>query len=92
MDRDKHPNKEIENALQYVERKEWRVKKSKGRSAHAWGQIYCPARHNPCSGGEWCITSVWSTPKSPANHAKQLKRMVDRCIKAHEVHKRQGNE
>jgi len=92
MDRDKHPQKEIESALKYAESKRWRVEKSKGKSAHAWGRIYCPTRLKPCSGGERCITSVWSTPKSPTNHAKQLKRLVDRCINEHELHKRQSND
>jgi len=25
------------------------------------------------------IVSVWSTPKNPNNHARQLKRVVDNC-------------
>jgi len=89
MAREKHPNKEIEAALRYVESKNWRVVKSKGNSAHAWGRVYCPARGNACISTERCITSVWSTPRTPANHAKQLKRMVDRCL---EMKEKKGNE
>ena len=92
MARDKHPNKEIEEALQYVEGKNWRVEKSKGNSAHAWGRIYCPTKGNPCISSERCITSIWSTPRSPANHAKQLKRMVDRCLEMQEKQKEKDNE
>jgi len=31
MTRDKHPDKEIEEALQYLESKNWRVEKSKAK-------------------------------------------------------------
>jgi len=41
---------------------------------HAWGQILCAYAQR---GG--CRVSVWSTPRSPENHAKQLRRAVDKC-------------
>ena len=28
---------------------------------------------------EHCVTSIWSTPKSAGNHAKQIRRIVDNC-------------
>jgi len=92
MARDKHLNNEIEEALQYVEDKNWRVEKSKGNSAHAWGRVYCPPKDNPCISSERCITSVWSTPRNPVNHAKQLIRMVDRCLKVREKKEESDNE
>lgn len=71
--RPKHKNKNIEDALQYAESKGWRYKSS-GNSAHAWGRILCSmVDRNGCS------MSVWSTPKSNENHAKQIKRKVDAC-------------
>jgi 5-methylcytosine-specific restriction endonuclease McrBC GTP-binding regulatory subunit McrB len=33
-----------------------------------------------CWNGIYCSTSIWSTPKNSVNHAKQLKRIVDKCI------------
>lgn len=36
--RKKHPNKEIEKALQYAEEHEWRIEVG---GSHAWGKIYC---------------------------------------------------
>ena len=41
MTRPRHPNKAIEAALAELERLGWRVEKSKGRSAHAWGFARC---------------------------------------------------
>lgn len=71
--RDRHPNKEIEGALQYAESLGWEVKKA-GKSSHAWGRVYCPH-----GGREGCLFSVWSTPRSPQNHARQIRRNVDNC-------------
>jgi hypothetical protein len=38
---------------------------------HAWGKIVCPS----CQ-----ISWVWSTPKNPGNHARDLRHKVDRCL------------
>ena len=72
-----HPKKEIELALQYAESMGWRVE---SQGSHAWGKMYCPYNNKDCRCGEFCITSIWSTPKNPANHAKQLRRIVLNCI------------
>ena len=77
MARIAHPNKEVESALQYAEAKGWRVEIASG---HAWGRMYCPYNSRACRCGEFCISSIWSTPRNPANHAKQLRRVVDNCI------------
>lgn len=77
MARKAHPKKEVESALQYAESKGWRVEVG---ASHAWGRMYCPQNSRDCRCGEFCITSIWSTPKNPANHAKQLRRVVDKCI------------
>lgn len=73
MTRPKHPNKEIEAAVAHAESKGWRYKAA-GKSAHCWGRLLCPDA-TPAG----CQMSVWSTPRSPENHAKQIKRMVKRC-------------
>lgn len=71
--RPKHPHKEIEKAIQYAEQNGWHYVKS-GGSAHAWGRLRCslPSR-------DGCQMSVWSTPKSPENHARQIIHRVDSC-------------
>lgn len=37
-------------------------------------------------GGEFCISSIWSTPRNAENHAKQIRRVVDNCIRTNEFH------
>lgn len=32
-----------------------------------------------CRCGEFCIASVWSTPRNPGSHARALSRVVDKC-------------
>lgn len=71
-----HAKKEVEEALRYVEAQGWRVQRG---GSHAWGKIYCPYHDNKCRCGEFCIICVWSTPKSPGNHARALRRVVDNC-------------
>jgi hypothetical protein len=67
-----HPNKHIREALKVAEAKGWTIKKSNGH-AHAWGVIYCPYGHREC----WM--AIYSTPKNPENHAKNIYKTVDRC-------------
>jgi len=78
MQRRRHPAKEVEKALRYAEGLGWRVKVSRSKS-HAWGKMYCPANDQDCRCGEFCITSIWSTPRNPDSHARQLRQVVDNC-------------
>lgn len=71
MSRPRHPNKHIESAVRYAEALGWSYVKSKG---HAWGRLFCPAGDR-----DGCIVSVWSTPRVPENHARHIRREVDRC-------------
>ena len=87
MARKRHPKPEIEAAIQYAEEHGWTVKEG---GSHAWGRIFCPYNDETCRCGEFCITSVWSTPKSPGNHARQLRRVVDNCVR--EKAKRESND
>ncbi len=80
--RKKHTNKEIEKALQYAEKHNWQVKSG---GSHAWGKMYCPKNDKACRCGEFCITSIWSTPKNPERHAKQIKRVVDNCTTSSDI-------
>lgn len=73
MLRKKHPNKELEAAVQYAEDHGWRYKEA-GNSAHAWGRLLCPLESR-----DGCSMSVWSTPRNPFIHAMQIQRRVDFC-------------
>jgi hypothetical protein len=76
MPRKKHPKSEIEAALEYAESKGWRIEVGGG---HAWGKMYCPYNDSECRCGEFCISSIWSTPRNVGNHSKQIRRVVDKC-------------
>ncbi len=69
----KHPNKHIEAAIEYAESKGWRLTKT-GKSSHAWGRLLCR-----CKSRQGCQISIWSTPGNSENHAKQIRRAVDKC-------------
>jgi replicative superfamily II helicase len=77
MARPSHPNKEIEAVVSEAENEGWTWQKVKG---HAWGQILC-AHHDR----DGCRISIWSTPKNAENHAKQVRRAVNRCPHKEEV-------
>ena len=77
--RGRHPNKHVEVAIRYAESRNWRVVPA-GKSAHAWGVLCCPHDNPDCRCGEFCRLSVASTPRSPENHAKMIRRRVDGCI------------
>ncbi|WP_321351159.1 hypothetical protein [Halopseudomonas oceani] len=83
MPRKKHPKKEIEEAVSYAESKGWTLRAA-ANSAHAWGMLYCPSNDSNCRCGEFCITSVSSTPRSPSNHARLIKRVVNNCTSNNE--------
>lgn len=67
--RSKHPKKEVEEAVQYAESLRWTFRKQ----GH-WGRLYCP--HADRDG---CQVGVYGTPRDAGNHAKLIKRAVDRC-------------
>lgn len=76
MPRTRHPKPDVEAALVHAERHGWRVVTG---GSHAWGKMYCPWNDEYCRCGEFCITSIWSTPRNAGTHGKQLRRVVDRC-------------
>jgi hypothetical protein len=73
----RHPNKEIREAVEYAIEKGWSIKEASG---HAWGIMYCPHNDSSYRGRIHCKTSIYSTPKNPSNTARQLKRIVKNCI------------
>ncbi len=76
--RGRHPSKEIELVLRELEALGWVLVKGKG---HAWGLLRCPANSSDCRCGAYCQMSVWSTPKSPERHARQLRQKAMACVK-----------
>jgi hypothetical protein len=81
LPRKRHPDPTIETALVHAEANGWRIVRSQAR-AHCWGRMYCPANDKDCRCGEFCITSIWSTPRDPVKHARQIGRVVDGCTGA----------
>lgn len=71
MSRPRHPKKEIEAAVQYAEGLGWEFVKCRG---HVWGELYCP--HHQRGG---CIRRVFSTPRNPERHARDIRHDVDCC-------------
>ncbi len=76
----KHSDKDISNAVKYAVENGWEIVEA-GSSSHAWARLKCPYNDPECRCGTFCLASVWSTPKNPQDHAKQIRRIVDRCIK-----------
>lgn len=77
--RKRHPNKVVEQAIRYAEEARWHLAPA-GKSAHAWGVLTCPNNDVDCRCGTFCRNSVWSTPRHPESHARQIKQWVDNCI------------
>lgn len=87
--RKKHPSKDIETAICLAEKNGWRVVPA-GRSAHCWGRLLCPFgdKNEKCRCGEFCSVSIWSTPRNNVNHAKQLRKAVEKCILEEKNHEK----
>jgi hypothetical protein len=63
-----HPKKEVRDAVGYAKDHGWDPQPG---GSHRWGILWCPAHIH--------FVTVWSTPKDPGNHAKAIRRAVDRC-------------
>ena len=71
MSRPRHPNAHIESAIVYAEALGWRVTLSNG---HAWGHLLCPEQSRA-----GCMIAIWSTPRAPEKHARQVRKKIDAC-------------
>ena len=69
----KHPNKHIRAAIEFALDNDWQVV-SAGKSAHAFCRLRCMQGHTEHQ------MSVWSTPKNPELHAKQIMRKIKECL------------
>lgn len=76
MARSRHPKPEVEAAIRHAEAHGWTIREG---GSHAWGRMFCPYNDDTCRCGEFCIASIWSTPRNPGNHGRQLRRIVDHC-------------
>lgn len=77
--RNKHPHKDVEETLIYLESKGWSIEPRAG--GHTWGIARCPYNDGECRDGKYCQMSIWSTPKNPTNFAKLLKQKADKCVR-----------
>ncbi|MGD0896525.1 MAG: hypothetical protein ABR915_01735 [Thermoguttaceae bacterium] len=68
-----HKNKHIREAVNYAMERGWRLVMG-GPRAHIWGTLYCP--HADRDGCTW---KVFCTPRVPEDHARKIRRAVDRC-------------
>lgn len=64
----RHQKPDIEKAIQYAEGHGWT--RDVRHSGHTWGYVLC---------GNGCRARIYSTPKNQGNHAKDIRRAVDRC-------------
>ena len=69
--RQRHPDKDVEKALQFAEANGWTVAKRKGGAGHAWGRAICP--------DDSCSVAIWSTPRNSGDHANDIRRAIRRC-------------
>jgi len=72
MARSRHPKEDVDAALAAAEEAGWTVIPTS--SGHRWGVMRCGEASR--SG---CQISIWSTPRSPDTHAKQIRRALNRC-------------
>jgi hypothetical protein len=70
MTRGVHPKKEIRDALSSARAAGIEITPKPGSHGHSWGHLRC------LTCGDF--KSVWSTPKNPASHAKDIARWADR--------------
>lgn len=74
MKRSRHPNKEIEAALQEAEQQGWVVETNRGH----WGIMKCPTNAE-CRGGLYCSFPISGSPRNPQTHAKQIRKAISKC-------------
>lgn len=78
--RARHPKKEVEKALAQMEKAGWEV--AMASSGHRWGVAKCGEASRA-----GCQVSIWSTPRSPGHHARQLLHRLEQC--SHEWNKKE---
>lgn len=74
MPRERHDNWEVEVALLYAENRGWQVEPTPG---HALGRLRAPSTVAASRRDAFRLISIWSSPKSAHQHARQIRRVVD---------------
>jgi len=80
---ERHRDKDIEEAIVEMVGAGWRIERSRGRAAHAWGKAFCPMHGH--AGHLDCATSISGTPRSGANEARRLRQRIKRCQRLSEA-------
>jgi len=70
--RRRHPKKDVEQALADATEAGWTVVAT--ASGHRWGVLRCGEASRAR-----CQVSIWSTPRNSGNHARQIRRALERC-------------
>ena len=70
--RPRHAKKEVEEALADAEAEGWTV--IPRSSGHCWGVMRCSE-----SSTAGCQKFIWSTPRSPGDHARDIRRKLHQC-------------
>jgi len=66
----RHPKKPIREAIKFAEDNGWTFTKASSR-AHIFGVLWCQLGDRT-----GCRFRVYSTPRSPENHARRIRRAV----------------
>lgn len=64
----RHQKKEVADAVDDMETAGWRIEP---RGGHVWARAFC---QYGC-----CQVSISSTPRNPGDHAKHLRKSLERC-------------
>jgi len=67
VSRPRHSKKDVEKALREAEETGCIVEQTS--AGHKWGRVITP---------DGRAMSIWSTPRNPENHAKQIRRFIAR--------------
>ncbi|WP_419552005.1 hypothetical protein [Candidatus Poriferisodalis sp.] len=74
---ERHPDKDVNAALEAMSEAGWRIERARSRSAHAWGKAFCPYSEQRAHLD--CAVSVSGTPRSGGNEARRLQGRIRRC-------------
>ena len=74
---ERHPDKDVNAALDAMVEAGWRIERPSSRSAHAWAKAFCP--HSGHREHLDCAVSVSGTPRSGGNEARRLRGRIRRC-------------
>ena len=69
----RHPKKQIAHVVAAALDAGWRFRKGRPRG-HVWGLLLCPQADR-----EGCRIRVYSTPRSPDDHAATIRTDIARC-------------